>query len=166
VLDTNPAALVRGQPTPSAPKDSDPDRSRSQALIESIAVGMDLEDLCRQAGRSCCACMRKAARFTKCQWHHRLLEHLDAYMAALRSGIRQTALFAQRSAAPAIWGGERLSRHDAYAMVDGGRSDRGRLRKSAITPSAHWHYDFLENEGTLELAQEWPTMPLHGDQAV
>ena len=182
VLETNPAAPVRG-PAYTIRRGKTPILTAGEAkrLIESIetdslvglrdraliavmvysfarisaAVGMDLEDLVQTAGRSWLRLHEKGGKVHEMPVHHRLLEHLDAYIAALGPAEAKTPLFRAALGRTGKLGTERLSRHDAYAMV------RRRAIKARVVEKIGNHSfrgtgitTYLENEGTLELAQE------------
>jgi integrase len=87
--------------------------------------------------------------------HHRLLEHLAAYLAALGPQEIKSPLFRAALGRTGKLGPDRLSRHDAYAMV------RRRAIKAGVVEKIGNHSfrgtgitTYLENDGTLELAQE------------
>jgi integrase len=182
VLETNPAAPVRG-PAYSIKRGKTPILAAAEAkrLIESIetgslvglrdraliavmvysfarisaAVGMDLEDLVQTSGRSWLRLHEKGGKVHEMPVHHRLLEHLDAYIGALGPAEAKTPLFRAALGRTGKLGAERLSRHDAYAMV------RRRAIKAGVVEKIGNHSfrgtgitTYLENEGTLELAQE------------
>jgi len=182
VLETNPAAPVRG-PSYTTKRGKTPILTAAEAkrLIESIdadnlvglrdraliavmvysfarvsaAVGMDLEDLVQTAGRSWLRLHEKGGKVHEMPVHHRLLEHLDAYIAALGPTEAKTPLFRAAQGRTRKLGPERLSRHDAYAMV------RRRATKASVVEKIGNHSfrgtgitTYLENDGTLELAQE------------
>ncbi len=182
VLETNPAAPVRG-PAYTIKRGKTPILTAAEAkrLIESIdtdslvglrdraliavmvysfarisaAVGMDLEDLVQTAGRSWLRLHEKGGKVHEMPVHHRLLEHLDAYMTALDPAEAKFPLFRAALGRTGKLGSERLSRHDAYAMV------RRRATKAGVVEKIGNHSfrgtgitTYLENDGTLELAQE------------
>jgi len=178
VLETNPAAPVRG-PAYTYQRGKTPILTAAEAkrLIGSIetdtlvglrdraliatmvysfarisaAVGMDLEDLVQTAGRSWLRLSEKGGKLHEMLAHHRLLEHLEAYLAALGPQDAKSPLFRSARGRTA----ERLSRHDAYAMV------RRRAVRAGVVEKIGNHSfrgtgitTFLLNDGTLELAQE------------
>jgi site-specific recombinase XerD len=182
VLETNPAAPVRG-PAYSQNRGKTPILTAAEAkrLIESIetdtlvglrhrallavlvysfarvsaAVGMILEDLVQTAGRSWLRLHEKGGKVHEMPVHHRLLEHLDAYIAALPAADTKAPLFRAALGRTGKLGAARLSRHDAYAMV------RRRAIKAGVVEKIGNHSfrvtgitTYLENDGTLELAQE------------
>jgi len=182
VLEVNPAAPVRG-PAYTIKRGKTPILTATEAkrLIESIetdslvglrdraliavmvysfarvsaAVGMDAEDLVQTAGRSWLRLLEKGGKVHEMPVHHRLLEHLDAYIAVLGLADSKTPLFRAALGRTGKLGAERLSRHDAYAMV------RRRAIKAGVVEKIGNHSfrgtgitTYLENEGTLELAQE------------
>ena len=182
VLETNPAAPVRG-PSYTTKRGKTPILTAAQAkrLIESIetdslvglrdraliavmvysfarvsaAVGMDLEDLVQTAGRSWLRLHEKGGKVHEMPVHHRLLEHLDAYIVALDPAEPKSPLFRAALGRTGVLGSDRLSRHDAYAMV------RRRATKAGVVEKIGNHSfrgtgitTYLENDGTLELAQE------------
>ena len=182
VLENNPAAPVRG-PSYTIKRGKTPILTAAEAkrLIESIetdslvglrdraliavmvysfarvsaAVGMDLEDLVQTAGRSWLRLHEKGGKVHEMPVHHRLLEHLDAYISALDSTELKSPLFRSALGRAGKLGTERLSRHDAYAMV------RRRATKAGVVEKIGNHSfrgtgitTYLENQGTLELAQE------------
>jgi site-specific recombinase XerD len=182
VLETNPAAPVRG-PSYTVKRGKTPILTAAEAkrLIESIevdslvglrdraliavmvysfarvsaAVGMDLEDLVQTAGRSWLRLHEKGGKVHEMPVHHRLLEHLDAYIDALDSAEPKSPLFRSALGRTGKLGAEPLSRHDAYAMV------RRRATKAGVVEKIGNHSfrgtgitTYLENQGTLELAQE------------
>jgi site-specific recombinase XerD len=182
VLEINPAAPVRGPaytikrgktPILTAPEAKRLIESievdslvglRDRALISvmvysfarvSAAVGMNLEDLVQTAGRSWLRLHEKGGKVHEMPVHHRLLEHLDAYIAVLDSADAKSPLFRAALGRTGKLGAERLSRHDAYAMV------RRRATKAGVVEKIGNHSfrgtgitTYLQNEGTLELAQE------------
>ena len=182
VLETNPAAPVRG-PAYSIKRGKTPILTAAEAkrLIESIesdslvglrdraliavmvysfarvsaAVGMDIEDLMQTAGRSWLRLHEKGGKVHEMPVHHRLLEHLEGYMGAVGPQAPNTPLFRAAVGRTGKLSAERLSRHDAYAMV------RRRAVKAGVVEKIGNHTfrgtgitTYLENEGTLELAQE------------
>jgi site-specific recombinase XerD len=182
VLETNPAAPVRG-PSYTIKRGKTPILTAAEAkrLIESIetgslvglrdraliaamvysfarisaAVGMDVEDLVQTAGRSWLRLHEKGGKVHEMPVHHRLLEHLDAYLAVLGPMAAKAPLFRAALGRTGKLGLERLSRHDAYAMV------RRRALKVGVVEKIGNHSfrgtgitTYLENDGTLELAQE------------
>jgi integrase len=182
VLETNPAAPVRG-PSYTIKRGKTPILTAAEAkrLIESIetdslvglrdraliavmvysfarvsaAVGMDLEDLVQTAGRSWLRLHEKGGKVHEMPVHHRLLEHLDAYLAVLGSADAKVPLFRAAVGRTGRLGPEALTRHDAYAMV------RRRAIKAGVVEKIGNHSfrgtgitTYLQNDGTLELAQE------------
>jgi site-specific recombinase XerD len=182
VLETNPAAPVRG-PAYTVKRGKTPILAAAEAkrLIESIeddsivglrdraliavmvysfsrisaAVGMNLEDLVQTAGRSWLRLHEKGGKVHEMPVHHRLLEHLEAYIAVLGPAEAKTPLFRSALGRTGKLGVERLSRHDAYAMV------RRRATRAGVVEKIGNHSfrgtgitTYLENDGTLELAQE------------
>ncbi|HWU61527.1 MAG TPA: tyrosine-type recombinase/integrase [Ensifer sp.] len=122
----------------------------------SAAVGMNVEDLIQTNGRSWVRLNEKRGKVHELPVHHKLLDHLDAYLTV--AGHRddpQAPLFKSGKGRTGELGELRLSRHDAYSMVRrraiaaGVKAKIGNhsFRGTGITT-------FLENEGTLELAQE------------
>lgn len=122
----------------------------------SAAVGMNVEDLIQTNGRSWVRLQEKRGKVHELPVHHKLLDHLDAYLAV--AGHRdnpQAPLFRSGKGRTGELGDLRLTRVDAYAMVRrravaaGVKAKIGNhsFRGTGITT-------FLENEGTLELAQE------------
>ncbi|MDI7776537.1 tyrosine-type recombinase/integrase [Asticcacaulis sp. EMRT-3] len=87
---------------------------------------------------------------------YRLLDHLDAYLGiACHSDDPKAPLFRSGKGRTAELGHLRLSRHDAYSMI------RRRATAAGVKAKIGNHSfrgtgitTFLENEGTLELAQE------------
>jgi len=182
VLEVNPAAPVRG-PAYSQNRGKTPILTAAEAkrLIESIetdslvglrdraliavmiysfarisaAVGMDIEDLVQTAGRSWLRLHEKGGKVHEMPAHHRLLEHLDTYLAAIGPQDAKSPLFRSALGRTGKLGDQRLSRHDAYAMVRRRATGAGVVEKignhsfrgTGITT-------FLLNDGTLELAQE------------
>ncbi|CAN7634955.1 tyrosine-type recombinase/integrase [Phenylobacterium sp. LjRoot219] len=182
VLDHNPAAPVRG-PAYSTKRGKTPILTAAEAkrLIESIetdslvglrdraligvmvysfarisaAVGMDVEDLVQTAGRSWLRLHEKGGKVHEMPVHHRLLEHLDVYLAALGPQDAKTPLFRSARGRTGALTAERLTRFDAYAMV------RRRAAKAGVVEKIGNHSfrgtgitTFLLNDGSLELAQE------------
>jgi integrase len=182
VLEVNPAAPVRG-PSYAVKRGKTPILTAAEAkrLIESIddktaiglrdraliavmvysfarvsaAVGMNIEDLVQTAGRSWVRLHEKGGKVHEMPVHHRLLEHLDAYLAALGPREVKSPLFRAALGRTGKLGADRLSRHDAYAMV------RRRAVKAGVVERIGNHSfrgtgitTYLENDGTLELAQE------------
>ncbi len=183
VLESNPAAPVRG-PAYSQARGKTPILTAAEAkrLIESIdakslvglrdraligvmvysfsrvsaAIGMDLDDLVRTAGRSWLRLSEKGGKVHEMPVHHRLLEHLEAYIAALGGEIDpKEPLFRAARGRTGALSVERMTRHDAYAMV------RRRAVKAGVVEKIGNHSfrgtgitTFLMNEGTLEQAQE------------
>lgn len=183
VLDTNPAAPVRGPsysvkrgltPVLTAPEakafiESIPDDTlvglRDRALVAtmvysfarvSAALGMDVEDLVLTHGRAWLRLTEKGGKVHEMPVHHRLLDHLEAYVRAAGIGEdRKGALFRSAIGRSGVLGIERLNRYDAYAMV------RRRAQAAGVAAKIGNHTfrgtgitTFLLNEGTLELAQE------------
>jgi len=180
---SNPAASVRGPShdvkrgkTPilaadeakkliaSIPADT-PVGLRDRALIAlmtysfarvSAAVGMNVEDLIQTAGRSWVRLHEKRGKVHELPAHHKLLDHLDAYLAVAGHRDQPKApLFRTARGRSGQLGLQRLSRHDAYAMV------RRRAVAAGVVAKIGNHSfrgtgitTFLLNEGTLELAQE------------
>jgi site-specific recombinase XerD len=182
VLETNPAAPVRG-PAYTIKRGKTPILTAAEAkrLIESIetdslvglrdraliavmvysfarisaAVGMNLEDLVQTAGRSWLRLHEKGGKVHEMPVHHRLLEHLDAYIAVLGQADPKAPLFRAALGRTGQLGVQRLSRHDAYATV------RRRAVRAGVVEKVGNHSfrgtgitTYLENDGTLELAQE------------
>ncbi len=182
VLETNPAAPVRG-PAYTYKRGKTPILTAAEAkrLMESIetdslvglrdraliavmvysfarvsaAVGMDVEDLVQTAGRSWLRLHEKGGKVHEMPVHHRLLEHLDAYLAAIGPQDVKSPVFRSAIGRTGKLGDQRLNRHDAYAMV------RRRAIKAGVAEKIGNHSfrgtgitTYLENEGTLELAQE------------
>jgi site-specific recombinase XerD len=182
VLETNPAAPVRG-PSYTIKRGKTPILTAAEAkrLIESIeadsvvglrdraliavmvysfarvsaAVGMNLEDLVQTAGRSWLRLHEKGGKVHEMPVHHRLLEHLDAYIATLDPAEAKSPLFRSALGRTGKLGTECLSRHDAYAMV------RRRATKAGVVEKIGNHSfrgtgitSYLENDGTLELGPE------------
>lgn len=182
VLDHNPAAPVRG-PSYSQKRGKTPILTAAEAkrLIESIetdslvglrdraligvmvysfarisaAVGMDVQDLVQTAGRSWLRLHEKGGKVHEMPTHHRLLEHLDAYLGALGPQDAKAPLFRSARGRTGELTNERLTRFDAYAMV------RRRAAGAGVTAKIGNHSfrgtgitTFLLNEGSLELAQE------------
>ncbi len=83
----------------------------------SAAVGMDIEDLVQTAGRSWLRLHEKGGKVHEMPVHHRLLEHLDAYLAAIGPQDVKAPLFRSALGRTGKLGDQRLNRHDAYAMV-------------------------------------------------
>ena len=183
VMDNNPAHAVRG-PTHEVTRGKTPILSPEQTrrLIESIpaetqvqlrdralialmtysfarvsaAVGMNVQDLVQTAGRSWVRLPEKRGKIHELPIHHKLLDHLEAYLDA--AGHRAEPcepLFRSSRGRSGLLTTRRLSRHDAYAMVRRRAAAAGLVEKvgnhsfrgTGITT-------FLLNEGTLELAQE------------
>jgi len=182
VLETNPAAPVRG-PAYTYKRGKTPILTAAEAkrLIGSIetdtlvglrdraliatmvysfarisaAVGMNREDLVQTAGRSWLRLSEKGGKVHEMPAHHRLLEHLEAYLAALGPQDAKSPLFRSARGRTGELTAERLSRHDAYAMV------RRRAVRAGVVEKIGNHSfrgtgitTFLLNDGTLELAQE------------
>ena len=182
VLESNPAAPVRG-PAYTIKRGKTPILTAIEAkrLIESIetdslvglrdraliavmvysfarvsaAVGMNLEDLAQTAGRSWLRLHEKGGKVHEMPVHHRLLEHLEAYLGVVGPQEPKVPLFRAALGRTGKLGAERLSRHDAYAMV------RRRATKAGVVEKIGNHSfrgtgitTYLENDGTLELAQE------------
>jgi len=144
VLETNPAAPVRG-PAYTIKRGKTPILTAAEAkrLIESIeadslvglrdraliavmvysfarvsaAVGMDLEDLVQTAGRSWLRLHEKGGKVHEMPVHHRLLEHLDAYIAGLEFAEPKTPLFRAGLGRTGKLGLERLSCEIACNVV-------------------------------------------------
>jgi len=83
----------------------------------SAAVGMNREDLVQTAGRSWLRLHEKGGKVHELPVHHRLLEHLEAYLAAIEPADQKAPLFRAALGRTGKLGAARLSRHDAYAMV-------------------------------------------------
>ena len=182
VLETNPAAPVRG-PAYTYKRGKTPILTAAEAkrLIGSIetdtlvglrdraliatmvysfarisaAVGMNREDLVQTAGRSWLRLSEKGGKVHEMPAHHRLLEHLETYLAALGPQDAKSPLFRSARGRTGELTAERLSRHDAYAMV------RRRAVRAGVVEKIGNHSfrgtgitTFLLNDGTLELAQE------------
>jgi len=182
VLETNPAAAVRG-PAYTYKRGKTPILTAAEAkrLIESIetntlvglrdraliavmvysfarvsaAVGMAVEDLVQTAGRSWLRLREKGGKLHEMPVHHRLLEHLDAYLAAIGPQDPKALLFRAAIGRTGQLSEGALTRHDAYAMV------RRRAVKAGVVEKIGNHSfrgtgitTYLENDGTLELAQE------------
>lgn len=183
VMASNPATSVRGPShdvqrgkTPilaadeakrliaSIPADT-PVGLRDRALIAlmtysfarvSAATGMNVEDLIQTAGRSWVRLHEKRGKVHELPAHHKLLDHLDAYLAVAGHRDQPKApLFRSARGRSGKLGGGRLSRHDAYAMV------RRRALAAGVVAKIGNHSfrgtgitTFLLNDGTLELAQE------------
>ncbi len=137
VLETNPAAPVRG-PAYTTKRGKTPILTAAEAkrLIESIetdslvglrdralvavmvysfarvsaAVGMDVEDLVQTAGRSWLRLHEKGGKVHEMPVHHRLLEHLDAYIAVLGPAEAKASLFRA-----ALGRGDAIERTEIYA---------------------------------------------------
>ena len=182
VLETNPAAPVRG-PAYTYKRGKTPILAASEAkrLIDSIetdtlvglrdraliatmvysfarisaAVGMNADDLVQTAGRSWLRLNEKGGKVHEMPVHHRLLEHLDAFMAATGPQDAKTPLFRAAVGRTGALGPSRLDRHDAYAMIR-----RRAIRAGVVEKIGNHSFrgtgitTFLQNEGTLELAQE------------
>ena len=122
----------------------------------SAATGMNVEDLIQTAGRSWVRLHEKRGKVHELPVHHKLLDHLDAYLALARHRDQPKApLFRTARGRSGQLGLQRLSRHDAYAMV------RRRALAAGVVAKIGNHSfrgtgitTFLLNEGTLELAQE------------
>jgi site-specific recombinase XerD len=182
VLETNPAAPVRG-PAYTYKRGKTPILTAAEAkrLIGSIetdtvvglrdraliatmvysfarisaAVGMNIEDLVQTAGRSWLRLSEKGGKVHEMPAHHRLLDHLDAYLTALGPQDAKGPLFRSARGRTGELTAERLSRHDAYAMV------RRRAARAGVVEKIGNHSfrgtgitTFLLNDGSLELAQE------------
>lgn len=183
VMASNPAHSVRG-PAHSVARGKTPVLSPEEArrLIESIpatdavglrdralialmtysfarvsaAIGMNVEDLVQTAGRSWVRLHEKRGKTHELPAHHKLLDHLDAYFTA--AGHREqpkAPLFRSARGRTGELTEQRLSRHDAYAMV------RRRAVKAGIAPKIGNHSfrgtgitTYLLNDGSLEVAQE------------
>lgn len=122
----------------------------------SAAVGMKVEDLVQTAGRSWVRLHERRGKVHELPIHHKLLDHLDAYLAAAGHRVDAKApLFRSARGRTGELTDRSMSRHDAYAMVRRRASAAGlqakignhSFRGTGITT-------FLLNEGTLELAQE------------
>jgi len=122
----------------------------------SAAVGMNVEDLIQTAGRSWVRLHEKRGKVHELPAHHKLLDHLDAYLdAAGHRDQPRSPLFRTARGRSGQLGLQRLTRHDAYAMV------RRRAVAAGVVAKIGNHSfrgtgitTFLLNEGTLELAQE------------
>ena len=182
VLETNPAAPVRG-PSYTQKRGKTPILTAAEAkrLIESIeadslvglrdraliatmvysfarvsaTVGMNLDDLVQTAGRSWLRLSEKGGKVHEMPVHHRLLEHLEAYLAALGPRDAKAPLFRTAQGRTNVLGSARLTRFDAYAMI------RRRAARAGVVEKIGNHSfrgtgitTFLLNDGTLELAQE------------
>lgn len=182
VIETNPAAPVRG-PAYTTKRGKTPILTAAEAkrLIESIemdslvglrdraliavmvysfarisaAAGMTLEDLVQTAGRSWLRLHEKGGKVHEMPVHHRLLEHLESYLVMLGPQEPKSPLFRAALGRTGRLGSEALNRHDAYAMV------RRRAIKAGVVEKIGNHSfrgtgitTYLQNEGTLELAQE------------
>lgn len=183
VMTSNPAHSVRG-PAHSVARGKTPILTPEEArrLIESIpisdvvglrdraliglmtysfarvsaAVGMNVEDLVQTAGRSWVRLREKRGKTHELPAHHKLLDHLDAYLAAAGHRDQPKApLFRSARGRTGELTEQRLSRYDAYAMV------RRRARTAGVVPKIGNHSfrgtgitTFLLNEGSLEIAQE------------
>ena len=122
----------------------------------SAAVGMNVEDIIQTNGRSWVRLNEKRGAVHELPIHHKLLDHLDAYLQV--AGHRddpKAPLFRKGKGRSGDLGELRLSRHDAHAMV------RRRAIAAGVSAKIGNHSfrgtgitTFLENEGTLELAQE------------
>ncbi|WP_373259160.1 tyrosine-type recombinase/integrase [Brevundimonas sp.] len=183
VMDGNPAHAVRG-PTHEVVRGKTPILSASETrrLLESIptdtvvqlrdralialmtysfarvsaAVGMDVEDLVQTAGRSWVRLREKRGKVHELPIHHKLLDHLDAYLdlAGHRDQAKAPLFQSSRGRSGALTG-QRFSRHDAYSMI------RRRAVTAGIVARIGNHSfrgtgitTFLLNEGSLEMAQE------------
>jgi integrase len=116
---------------------------------------MNIEDLVQTAGRSWLRLNEKGGKVHEMPVHHRLLAHLYAYLAALGAQEAGAALFRAALGRTGKLGAQRLNRHDAYAMV------RRRALSAGVAEKIGNHSfrgtgitTYLENDGTLELAQE------------
>jgi integrase/recombinase XerC len=182
VLDGNPAAPVRG-PAYTLKRGKTPILAAAEAkrLIESIegdtlvglrdraliavmvysfarisaAAGMTVGDLVQTAGRSWLRLNEKGGKVHEMPVHHRLLEHLESYLVMLGPQDPKSPLFRAALGRTGRLGSEALNRHDAYAMV------RRRAIKAGVVEKIGNHSfrgtgitTYLQNEGTLELAQE------------
>jgi site-specific recombinase XerD len=182
VLEHNPAAPVRG-PAYSYTRGKTPILTAAEAkrLIDSIetdsliglrdraliavmvyslarvsaAVGMDVKDLVQTAGRSWLRFSEKGGKVHEMPAHHRLLDHLEAYLKALGPQDARAPMFRPAFGRSGELRGERLTRFDAYAMV------RRRAARAGLTAKIGNHSfratgitTFLLNDGSLELAQE------------
>lgn len=121
----------------------------------SAAAGMTLEDLVQTAGRSWLRLHEKGGKVHEMPVHHRLLEHLESYLVMLGPQEPKSPLFRAALGRTGRLGSEALNRHDAYAMV------RRRAIKAGVVEKIGNHSfrgtgitTYLQNEGTLELAQE------------
>jgi integrase len=122
----------------------------------SAAIGMNVEDLVQTAGRSWVRLHEKRGKTHELPAHHKLLDHLDAYLSAAGHRDQPKApLFRTGRGRTGELTDQRLSRHDAYAMV------RRRALAAGIVPKIGNHSfrgtgitTFLLNDGSLEMAQE------------
>jgi site-specific recombinase XerD len=182
ILEINPAAPVRG-PAYTYKRGKTPILTAAEAkrLLESIetdtlvglrdraliatmvysfarisaAVGMDVASLAQTAGRSWLRLSEKGGKVHEMPAHHRLLDHLEAYLTALGPQDAKSPLFRSARGRTGELNAERFSRHDAYAMV------RRRATKAGVAEKIGNHSfrgtgitTYLQNDGTLELAQE------------
>jgi integrase len=122
----------------------------------SAAVGMKVEDLVQTAGRSWVRLHEKRGKVHELPIHHKLLDHLDAYLASAGHRADPTApLFRSARGRTGDLTDRPMSRHDAYAMV------RRRAAAAGVVAKIGNHSfrgtgitTFLLNDGSLELAQE------------
>lgn len=122
----------------------------------SAAIGMNVEDVVQTAGRSWVRLHEKRGKVHELPVHHKLLDHLDAYMSAANLAAEPKApLFQSARGRAGQVSGKRLSRHDAYAMI------QRRVAAAGITVKVGNHSfrgtgitTFLQNDGSLETAQE------------
>jgi site-specific recombinase XerD len=122
----------------------------------SAAVGMNVEDLIQTNGRSWVRLHEKRGKVHELPAHHKLLDHLDAYLAVAGHGDNPKApLFRSGKGRTGELGELRFTRQDAYAMV------RRRATAAGVKAKIGNHSfrgtgitTFLENDGTLEVAQE------------
>ena len=120
----------------------------------SAAVGMKVEYLVQTAGRSWVRLHEKRGKVHELPIHHKLLDHLDAYLAV--SGHREdpkAPLFRSARGRTGELTNRPMSRYDAYAMVRRRASAAGVVAKIG-NHSFRGITTFLLNDGTLELAQE------------
>lgn len=122
----------------------------------SAATSMNVEDIIQTAGRSWVRLHEKRGKLHELPIHHKLLDHLDAYISAgqLMTDVKAPLFQSARGRADQL-SGKRLSRHDAYAMI------RRRAAAAGITTRIGNHSfrgtgitTFLQNDGSLEMAQE------------
>jgi len=117
---------------------------------------MNMEDIVQTAGRSWIRLREKRGKTHELPAHHKLLDHLDAYLEAVGHRDEPKApVFRTARGRTGELTGTRMSRHDAYAMV------RRRAAAAGITAKIGNHTfrgtgitTFLLNDGSLEMAQE------------